>query len=344
LEILISGGNGFLGRHLIGELQKRGHHLRVLALDAEDTSWLEERNVAVFRADIVNPDTLTAPFRGVQSVFHLAAMIGTWRPMGDYYATNVIGTENVCRAALNAGASRVIHISSAMVYNMASDRPVTEDDRLTPLDEPYSLSKARGDMLVQAMVRDERLPAVILRPGTLIGAGDNLNFGRMADRICAGRGIIIGPGRNAIPLFDVTDMVRGLLLALDSQQAVGETYNIGSDQPLNQAEYLSLIAQELAVAEPRRHVPYAALYSAAYCAERLAAITRNRVRPFLTRHGVKLYGADNLLSIEKARGELGYEPRVPVADAVCTACKWYRERGRDTGRLDDQQRSVKEGS
>jgi nucleoside-diphosphate-sugar epimerase len=335
LEILISGGNGFLGRHLIGELQKRGDHIRVLALDAEDTSWVEEHNVAVYRGDILDPDTLSAPLRGVQSVFHLAAMMGVWRSMRDYCATNVLGTENVCRAALKAGVSRVIHTSSAMVYNMASGRPATEQDPLTPLSEPYSVSKARGDLLVQAMIREEGLPAVILRPGTLIGPGDRLNFGRMADRVGAGRAIIIGQGKNAIPLVDVTDMVRGLVLALDSEHAVGETYNIGNDQPLNQAEYLSLIAQELGTAGPRLHVPYAALYSAAYCAERLSVLSHNRIRPFLTRHGVKLYGANNLLSIDKARRELGYEPMVSAGDAVRRASRWYRDQARDVAKVDE---------
>jgi nucleoside-diphosphate-sugar epimerase len=243
--------------------------------------------------------------------------------MQDYYAVNVTGTENVCRAALQAGVSRLIHVSSAMVYDMAVGRPVTEDDPLSPLDEPYSLTKAQGDMLVQRMTREERLPAVILRPGTLIGPSDRLNFGRMADRIRAGKGIIIGRGNNAIPIFSITDMVRGLVLALESEEAVGRAYNIGTDQPLTQAQYLSLIAREIGVDPPRVHVPYTALYTAAYLAERVATATKERIPPFLTRHGVKLYGANNLISIDRARRELGFEPEVSLTDAVRLACNSY---------------------
>lgn len=324
MEILITGGNGFLGHYLISSLQERGDNVRVLVLPSEDTTWLEEHNVAVFRGDILDPDTLIAPMRGVQSVFHLAAMIGAWRSMRDYYAVNVTGTENVCRAALEAGVSRLIHISSAMVYDMAMGRPATEDDLLLPLDEPYSFTKAQGDILVQRMIREEHLPAVIIRPGTLIAPGDRLNFGRMADRVRSGKGIIIGQGNNAIPLFYVTDMVQGLLLALDSEQAVGKIYNIGNDQPLTQAQYLSLIARQIGVAAPHIHVPYAPLYAAAYAAERLAVLSNNRILPFLTRHGVKLYGANNLLSIDKARRELGYEPKVSLTEAVRITSDWYQ--------------------
>lgn len=323
MQILVTGGNGFLGRQLISVLQMRGHTVRVLALPTEDVSWLEQHDVTVYRGDILSPTALASPMRGVHSVFHLAAMIGVWRPMRDYHAVNVTGTENVCRAALKAGVSRLIHVSSAMVYDMAVGRPVTEDDPLSPLDEPYSLTKAQGDMLVQRMIRTEHLPAVILRPGTLIGPGDRLNFGRMADRVRAGRGIIIGRGNNAIPIFAITDMLRGLVLALESKEAVGKVYNIGTDEVLTQAQYLSLIAREIGVAPPRIHVPYAALYTAAYLAERVAAASRQRIPPFLTRHGVKLYGADNLISVDRARRELAYEPEMSLTEAVRLACNSY---------------------
>ena len=199
-------------------------------------------------------------------------MIGVWASMKAYFAVNVQGTANVCHAALRAEVKRLIHISSAMVYDMAGPHPATEDDVLAPLHEPYSVSKAHGDLLVQRLAREEHLPAVIIRPGTLIGAGDSLNFGRMATRIQAGKGVIIGRGANAIPLFSIDDMVRGLIVAMESDRATGK----------------------------------------------------------ITRHGVKLYGDDNRISIDKARRELGYEPQMSVNDAVVSACKWYRHSERPT--------------
>lgn len=324
MEILITGGNGFLGRNLTLALQERGDSLRVLALPKEDTTWLEKRGVAVFRGNVRNPGVLTASMCGANGVFHLAAMIGAWRTMQEYHAVNVTGTENVCRAALATGVRRLVHISSAMVYNMASGRPVTEDDPLEPLDEPYSMTKAEGDKLVQRMIAEDQLPAVIIRPATVFGPGDRLNFGRIADRVRAGKAIIIGSGDNAVPLVYVTDIVQGLLLAMDNEHAVGQAYNIGNDQPLTQKVFFSAIAQEVGVSPPRIHVPYDPLYTAAYAAERIAAFSGNRIPPFVTRHSVKLYGADNHLSIAKARRELGYAPQVPLREGVQTAAAWYQ--------------------
>lgn len=330
MDILITGGNGFLGRNLVGPLQERGDSVRVLALPTEDASWLKKRDVQIFHGDIRDPATLTAPMRGVDGVFHLAAMIGAWRPMQDYYAVNVTGTGNVCRAALASGAQRIVHVSSAMVYNMATGRPVTEDDALEPLDEPYSKTKAEGDRLVQRMIAEDHLPAVIIRPSTLFGPADHLNFGRIADRVRAGKAIIVGSGYNNVPLVYVTDLVQGLLLAMGHERALGQVFNIGSDQPLSQRALLASIAHEIGAAPPRIHVPYRMLYAAAYAAERIATLTRSRIPPLVTRHGVRLYGADNQLSIEKARRDMGYVPRVPLRVGVQVSAAWYLRQGSRT--------------
>ena len=112
MDVLITGGNGLLGRHLVTALQDRGDNVRVLALPREDTRWLRERGVAVHRGDVRWPDTLVAPMSGVSAVLNLAGMMGVWRPLQDYREVNVTGAQNVCRAALAEGVGRVVHVSS----------------------------------------------------------------------------------------------------------------------------------------------------------------------------------------------------------------------------------------
>ena len=110
--ILLTGGNGFVGRHLVSALQARGDGVRVLALPGEDTGWLEQRGVSVYRGDIRRPEALAEPMRGADGVLHLAAMMYVWRPTEDYHSVNVVGTQNVCRAALVRsadGSARPVH-------------------------------------------------------------------------------------------------------------------------------------------------------------------------------------------------------------------------------------------
>ena len=323
--ILVTGGNGFVGRHLVPALLNRGDSVRVLALPTEDTRWLEERGVAVHRGDIRRPDTLVAPMHGVDGVLHLAGLMGVWRPMQDYHAVNVTGTENICRAALAEGVRRVVHVSSWTVYGMGLGQPAREDFPLRPLREPYALTKAWGDLAVQRMIAEDHLPAVIIRPGTLFGPGDQLNFGRTADRLRGRKRIIVGSGHNAIPLVYVTDVVQGLLLAFDDEHAAGQAYNITNDRPLTQQQFLDAIAREIGASPPRLHVPYHVLYAAAYAAERLATLTRSPRDPLVTRHGVALFGTDNRHPVDRARRELGYTPQVDLREGVQRAAIWYRE-------------------
>jgi nucleoside-diphosphate-sugar epimerase len=323
MQVFITGASGLLGNHLITALQERGDTIRALVLPNEDATALEARGVTVFRGDIRQPETLKAPLQGTDTVFHLAGMMGVWLPMADYYAVNVLGTENVCRAALEAGVRRIIHISSWTVYGMDLGMPAHEEFGFAPFQEPYAVTKAAGDRLVQRMIVREKLPAVIIRPGTFFGPGDRLHFSRMADRVRNGTGIIVGSGRNALPFVYVTDVVQGLMLATEVPDAVGQAYNITNDQPLTQEEFLRGIAEDIGAGTPKIHVPYQALYAAAYAAERISAARHSQKQPVVTRLGVKLFGTDNRHSVDRARRELGYEPRMSLRDGIREAAYWY---------------------
>jgi 2-alkyl-3-oxoalkanoate reductase len=330
MRILVTGASGFLASHLIPVLRERGHSVRALVLPSSDRTPLRQAGVDIHTGDVRLPDTLAGAMRQVDAVFHLAAAIGVRRPLREYYAVNVTGTENVCRAAVAAGVKRLVHVSSTSVYEQGLGVPVDETFPLAPPPDPYAETKAAGDMLVQRLIADEHLPASIVRTSTIFGPGDHLNFGRIADRLLAGTSIVIGSGRNRVPVAFVDDVVRGLLLVLE-HQAAGEVYNITDDRCPTQRELLEEIADQVGARPPRIHVPYRLLYGAAYLAERLAQATRSE-RAVVTRFGVLLYGADNRFAIDKARHELGYEPRVPLPQGVSVAAEWYRGHRASLGR------------
>jgi nucleoside-diphosphate-sugar epimerase len=322
-SILVTGGNGFVGRHIVAVLQDRGETVRVLALPAEDTRWLGQHGIAVCRGDVRQPEAVATAMRGVDAVLHLAAMMDVWRPMRDYHAVNVTGTENVCRAALAEGVRRVVHMSSSSVYGMGLGRPADESFPLAPFPDPYPVTKADGDSLVQRMIAEDHLPGVIVRPDQIFGPRDHLHFGRMAERLRAGKSVVVGPGDNAMPFVYVTDAVQGLLLALYHPRAVGQAFNITNDKPLTQQQILETIAREIGASPPRGHVPYRALYTAAYLAERFAALRPSGHRPPITRLGVTFFGTDNRYAIGKARRELGFRPMTSVQEGIRLAALWY---------------------
>jgi nucleoside-diphosphate-sugar epimerase len=330
MKILVTGATGFLASHLVPALQGHGYPVRALVLPSEDPGPLSRLGVEVHTGDVCQPDTLAPAMREVDAVLHLAAAIGVRRPMREYYAINVTGTRNVCLAARAAGVKRLVHVSSTSVYRQGMGVPVLENSPLVPLPDPYPQTKAAADKLVQGMIAEENLPASIVRISTMFGPGDRLNFGRIADRLLAGRAIVIGSGSNRVPFVYVDDVVRGMLLILENQRAEGQIYNISDDNWPTQAQLLREIAEQLGVRPPRFHVPYRLLYSAAFLAEGVAELTRSP-HPLVTRFGVAMYGADNCFSSKKARRELGYEPQVPLSNGVKLAVAWYRDGPADAG-------------
>jgi nucleoside-diphosphate-sugar epimerase len=325
LEILITGANGFLGRYLISALQARGDVVRALVLPGEDTTWLEGNGVVTYQGDIRDPHALGVPMRGVRAVFHLAAMMGLWRPLQDYVDVNVTGTANVCRAALAAGIERLVVVSSTVVYGFSLGRVAVEDSPFAPFRDPYAMTKAEADRVVQRMIGAEKLPAVIVRPDQFFGPGDRVHFAQFADRLLAGKGMIVGSGRNVLPLIYVTDVVQGLLLALDCERAVGNAYNLSSDEVLTQEEYMSAIARAIGGRPPRVRVPYALLYTAAAAFQDAALLMHSKRRPAATRFGIAFLGSSSRHSNEKARRELGFSPRVSLREGVRLTARWYLE-------------------
>lgn len=328
MESLITGASGFVGPYLVRALRTRGHAVRVLALPSEDTGKLEQQGVVVYRGDVRQPESLIEPMRGVDTVFHLAGIHGLWRPMDAYYSVNVTGTKNVCRAVLAAKARRLVHVSTWAVYGMGLGHPLEESMPLKPSSDVYAVTKAKADHLVQRQVLENNLPAVIVRPGIMFGPGDRVNFARMADRLSAGKGVIIGTGNNALVFVYVTDVVDGLLLAAESEGAVGESFNLSNDQALTQKEWWEAMAEEIGAKPPRLHVPYSALYALAYLAEQVISADNPKRQPLVTRFGVQLFGSDNRVSIKKAQTVLGYAPRVSIREGLRLAASWYRQEHR----------------
>src|SRR5690242_9683683 len=179
MRVLVTGATGFIAAHLIPALQRRGHDVHAFVQPSSDATRIAGADVVVHEGDVRSIDTLVPAMRQVDAVVHLAAAIGVRRPLGDYHAVNVTGTENVCRAAMAADIGRVVHVSSTSVYKQGLGVPVDESHELAPPPDHYAVTKAAGDRLVQRLIADEQLPASIVRTSTVYGPGDHLNFARI---------------------------------------------------------------------------------------------------------------------------------------------------------------------
>src|SRR5690348_10201084 len=326
MRVLITGATGLLGGHLINQLQQRGEEIHALVLPVENADSLLKQGVEVVRGDITDAHTLGPAVRDVELIFHLAGMMGVWRPLSDYRLVNVTGSENLYKAAQKAGVRRYIHTSSHTVYGLGYGRFLTENDALRPDPDPYSLTKAEGDRLMRRLMLNSEVETVIIRPGTFFGPGDRLHFGRMAQKMKDGKGVIIGRGDNALPFCYVTDVVQGFMLAAYHKNAPGNVYNITNDRPLTQLEMFNAIADAVEGVRPTRHLPYLPIYYGSIVAEKVVARV-TRTKPIVTQLGAMMFGSDNRHSVEKARRELGYEPQVDLRTGIKLAAEWFNAGG-----------------
>jgi len=325
MKVLMTGATGLLGGHLLRELQQRGEQIRALVLPIENVEKLIAQEVEVVRGDVTDASTLAPAVKDIEIIFHLAGMMGVNRPLADYRLVNVTGSENLYQAAQAAGVRRFVHTSSHTVYGLGYSRFLTEEDELRPDYDPYSITKAEGDRLMRRLMLKSSVETVIIRPGTFFGPGDRLHFGRMAERMKNGKGVIIGRGDNALPFCYVTDVAQGFLLAAYHEKAPGNVYNISNDHPLTQQEIFNAIADDVGGKRPARRLPYWPTYYGSIVAEKLAQITHTR--PIVTRLGVMMFGSDNRHSVAKARRELGYEPKVDLREGIRQAAAWFNAGG-----------------
>src|SRR5262245_60519361 len=316
MTVLVTGAAGLLGSHVAELALERGEAVRILVRPGVDVSWLAQAGAQVCRGDMADCASLQAAVRGVDRVLHCAARMGPWGPEAVYEAVNVRGVKTLVEAALAAGVHRFVHVSSIDVHGLAVGGPVDETAPYSREQDPYSRSKIAGEHVVQELIRDRGAPAIIVRPGLIYGPRDTNSFGRFAALIERGRLPIIGSGNNQLPLIYVTDVARGVLLASQADQAIGRAYLLVNDEPVTQRDYFDAIAAELGARPPRWHIPYRLALALAATAELVGHMAHRQQPPPLMRFGLKQVGGENSFTIARARCELGFSPKVNLAEGV----------------------------
>lgn len=251
---LITGADGFIGSHLTELLVKEGYKVKALAQYNSFNSWgwLEEvdcrKDIEVFSGDVRDPHYCRHITKNVDIVFHLAALIAipySYVAPDSYVDTNVKGTLNICQAALENGAQRVIHTSTSEVYGTAQYVPIDEQHPLQP-QSPYSASKIGADAMAMSFFSAFDLPVTIARPFNTYGPRQSARavIPTIISQIASGqRQIKLGDVSPTRDFNYVTDTCRGFLALARCEKAVGEIVNIGSNFEISVGDTLNLIRE-----------------------------------------------------------------------------------------------------
>jgi dihydroflavonol-4-reductase len=324
--ILITGASGFVGATVLRQALQAGHQVRALVRPTSARTNLADLPVEIVEGDLRDADSLMRAMAGIRFVFHVAADYRLWaRHPQDIVQTNVEGTRALMNAALRAGVERIVYTSSVATLKARPDgMPSDETFPLNPGSAvgAYKYSKVVAERLVEAMVAERNLPAVIVNPSTPIGPRDvrPTPTGRIIVEAAAGRmPAYVDTGLN---LVHVDDVAAGHLAAL-TKGRIGERYILGGQNVLL-GDLLHDIARQVGRSPPRLKLPRQLIFPIAYGAEAIAFFTGRE--PFVTTTGLQLAKDLMFFSSTKAERELNYHAR-PYSEAVAEAIAWFRHHG-----------------
>ncbi len=326
MTVLVTGATGFVGAAVARLLLRRGRSVRVLARPGGDRRNLAGLDVEVAEGDLTRVDSLSRAIAGCDGLFHVAADYRLWTPdPRTMFAANVDGTYQLMLAALDARVSRIVYTSSVATLGIPADGPGDEETSVGFEDMigPYKQSKYRAEELVRRMVSEEGLPAVIVNPSTPLGPRDikPTPTGRMiVQAATGGMPAYVDTGLNVVHVDDVAE---GHLLAYESGR-LGRRYVLGSED-MSLKRILEEVARATSRKAPRWRLPHGVVLPMAYAAE---AVTRlvGRGEPFVTVDGARLARKHMYFRSDRARDELGYQPR-RAAEAIGDAVAWFRDNG-----------------
>ncbi len=313
MNILVTGGTGFIGRHLVYALTARGHNVRVLGRNKAQLQEFTRVKATSIAADLRNRQAVADACAGVDAVYHVGAYSAPWGKRDDFFAINVGGTQAVVDACQQHGVRRLIYVSSPSVLFNGKDQHNLTDDAPYPrrFSSTYSLTKKLGEDIVQASTN---LDYVILRPKAVFGPGDQSLLPRLIQAARAGRLPQIGDGKNFVDLTYVENVVDALLCALEAPAAVGKSFTITNDEHVRLWDVIRHVLRELNISPNLRVVPLHTALAAAALMEARALFSG--VEPLLTRYTTLILARTQTYDTRAIKRDLGYTPRISVAQGV----------------------------
>lgn len=322
---LVTGGTGFTGSHLVERLLERGDD--VVALDHEPglfAEQLEEAGADLVLGSVTNQEVLDAATEGVDVVYHLAAAFRDLNaPKSVYWDVNVEGTRNVLEAAQKHDVAKVVYCSTQGVHGHVDDPPGDEESPIEPEDY-YQYTKYEGEVVCHEFM-DRGMDISIVRPTAIYGPGDPGRWLMLFKMAQTGRFLMFGDGETTYHPVYINNLVDLFLLAAEKPEARGQTYLGGDERYYTLNEIVRMVAGAIDVDVNVIHLPFWPLWIASAAVE--FACKPFPIEPPLFRRRADWYRQVRAFSIEKAKRELGYEPRVSLSEGLRVTAEWYQENG-----------------
>jgi nucleoside-diphosphate-sugar epimerase len=321
MRVMVTGATGFTGGHLARALKRRGNEVVALVRDERKAAPLAAEGIELVRGDIVEPERVQRAVEGCAVVYHIAALYREAKHGDELYRrVNVDGTRNVLEAAERAGVARVVHCSTVGVHGDVAV-PADEDAPFAPGDV-YQETKLEGELVAKQYA--DRGLAAIFRPVGIHGPGD-LRFLKLFRTVARGQFRMIGSGSVLYHMTYIDDLVDGIVLCGEHPAARGQTYILSGPRYTTLHELVAAIAEAVGRPMPRGRIPLWPVKAAAWACETLCKPLG--VEPPLHMRRLDFFTKDRGFTSAKAQREIGYAPKVSLAEGLARTAAWYRQQG-----------------
>ncbi len=310
MKVFVTGGTGFIGGEVVRQLRARGDDVVCLVRSPKKGAAVEALGCEIASGDLGDAAALQAGMAGCDAVIHAAAMYEVGIPKKQHPAmweANVAGTERVMQAALAANVPRIVYVSTVGIFGNTHKKVVDESYRNpeTGFTSYYEETKLEAHKLVERMITDQGLPAIIVQPGGVYGPGDTSQVADLLEEFFAGKLPLLPFPELGICLSHVEDIAGGILLALDKGK-VSEDYVI-SGPATTMREAIEMVAKVSGRKPPRGTLPTGLMKALTPIGPLVGKLMGQppNLRELIS-------SADNVTfwaSYDKAGRELGYAPR-----------------------------------
>ncbi len=333
MKILVTGGSGFLGRHLLRALQKAGFE-KIRTFNRKPCEDLKDQGIEIIYGDLSDSKIVNEAVCGCDAVFHVAAKAGVWGSYTSYYRSNVLGTQNIINACLKHQVKYLIYTSSPSV--VFTGKPLVNVNESVGYGNPnkmcpYAKTKMLAEQLVLKVNTYQGLKTIALRPHLIWGPGDNHLIPTLIKAARQHRLCQVGDGMNWVDISYVTNVAHAHLLAL--QELVngntcvsGKAYFISQGDPVQLWPWLNQLFCKLNVPQPLIKIPFRIAYLLGSMFEVIYTLLFIKKQPLMTRFVAKELSQDHYFDITAAKMDLHYLPQVSNEEGLEQLVHWLKKK------------------
>jgi nucleoside-diphosphate-sugar epimerase len=324
MRVLVTGGGGFIGSHLIEHQIRQGHAVRTIDLHTEKLSHLYgQPSLEIIRGDITNNDLSSHLVSKIDVIYHLAsAHLDVSLSEDDYWQVNVEATKNLLKAAKEAGVQRFVHCSTNGVVGEIKKPPADETTTCRPTNI-YEKTKLAGEEVVKNFGRENNFHVIIARPAWVYGPRCPRTE-KLIRTIGKQRFLMFGSGKTLRHPIYIDDFIDGIERCALADVPSGEIYFLAGEEVVTISSLINLIAELQGVSPPRISLPLTIGKTAGIGVQ--SAFKLMNKRPPFSRRSLDFFIKDNAYDIRKAQQELNFEPQINLRDGLNKTSEWLSER------------------